>query len=105
HRSWGGYHAPRHFVLFDRDSFARMAEDQGLHVKSFAYAQGAPFWTVSVLNELRLLGLVKISRERPSIYHPLVTLFQGLFAGLDILRSPFARLSQMIFVLERAERR
>jgi 2-polyprenyl-3-methyl-5-hydroxy-6-metoxy-1,4-benzoquinol methylase len=105
HRSWGGYHAPRHFVLFDRDSFARMAKDQGLQVKSFAYAQGAPFWTVSVLNELRLLGLVKISRERPSICHPLVPLFQALFAGLDILRSPFARLSQMIFVFEHAERR
>jgi 2-polyprenyl-3-methyl-5-hydroxy-6-metoxy-1,4-benzoquinol methylase len=104
HRSWGGYHAPRHFVLFDRESFARMAKDQGLQVKSFAYAQGAPFWTVSVLNELRLLGLVKISRERPSIYHPLVPLFQALFAGLDILRRPLARLSQMIFVLERAER-
>jgi 2-polyprenyl-3-methyl-5-hydroxy-6-metoxy-1,4-benzoquinol methylase len=102
HRSWGGYHAPRHFVLFDRDSFARMAKKQGLHVKSFAYAQGAPFWTVSVLNELRLLGLVRISRERPSIYHPLVPLFQALFAGLDILRKPLARLSQMIFVLARA---
>jgi 2-polyprenyl-3-methyl-5-hydroxy-6-metoxy-1,4-benzoquinol methylase len=102
HRSWGGYHAPRHFVLFDRDSFARMAKKQGLQVKSFAYAQGAPFWTVSVLNELRLLGLVRISRERPSIYHPLVPFFQALFAGLDILRKPLARLSQMIFVLERA---
>lgn len=80
--------APRHFVLFDRDSFARMAENQGLHVKSFASARGAPFWTVSVLNELRTLGLVKISRERPSIYHPLAPLFQGLFGGLDILRGP-----------------
>lgn len=105
HRSWGGYHAPRHFVLFDRDSFARMAENQGLHVRSFAYAQGAPFWTVSVLNELRMLGLVKISTERPSIYHPLVPLLQAVFAGFDILRSPLARLSQMIFVLERDERR
>lgn len=105
HRSWGGYHAPRHFVLFDRDSFTRIAKDQGLQVKSFAYAQGAPFWTVSALNELRLLGLVKISRERPSIYHPLAPLLQGLFAGLDILRSPIARLSQMIFVLEQAEHR
>jgi hypothetical protein len=102
-RSWGGYHAPRHFVLFDRDSFTRMAEDQGLRVKSFAYAQGAPFWTVSALNELRSRGLVKISRERPSIYHPLVPLFQAIFAGLDILRSPIARLSQMVFVLEHAE--
>ncbi len=29
HRSWGGYHAPRHFVLFDRDSFARVARIKG----------------------------------------------------------------------------
>jgi 2-polyprenyl-3-methyl-5-hydroxy-6-metoxy-1,4-benzoquinol methylase len=105
HRSWGGYHAPRHFVLFDRASFARLAEAQGLHVKSFAYAQGAPFWTASALNELRLLGLVEISRERPLIYHPLVPLLQAIFAGLDILRSPIARLSQMIFVLKHAEHR
>jgi 2-polyprenyl-3-methyl-5-hydroxy-6-metoxy-1,4-benzoquinol methylase len=103
HRSWGGYHAPRHFVLFDRDSFTRVAKDQGLHVKSFTYTQGAPFWTTSALNELRLLGLVKISRERPLIYHPLVPLFQVIFAGLDMLRSPIARSSQMIFVLRHAE--
>ena len=105
HRSWGGYHAPRHFVLFDRASFARVAKAQGFDVQSFAYAQGAPFWTVSILNELRLLGLVNISRERPSIYHPLAPLLQAVFAGLDILRSPFARLSQMVFVLKHAERR
>lgn len=102
HRSWGGYHTPRHFVLFDRDSFARLAKNQGLDVKSFAYAQGAPFWTASILNELRLLGLVKISRERPLIYHPLVPLLQVMTAGLDFLRSPVARLSQMVFVLKRA---
>jgi 2-polyprenyl-3-methyl-5-hydroxy-6-metoxy-1,4-benzoquinol methylase len=100
HRSWGGYHTPRHFVLFNRDSFTRVAEAQGLEVVSFAYTQGAPFWTVSVLNELRLMGLVDISRERPSIYHPLVPLFQGLFAGFDFVRRPFAKLSQMFFALK-----
>jgi hypothetical protein len=46
------------------------------------------------LNELRLLGLVKISRERPLIYHPLVPQLQAVFAGLDISaqapRSPVA---------------
>ena len=103
-RSWGGYHAPRHFVLFDRGSFTRIAEDQGLQVISFAYTQGAPFWAASVLNELRLLGWVKISRERPLIYHPLTPLLQTIFAGLDFVRRPMARLSQMIFVMKRAER-
>ncbi|MBV9221115.1 MAG: hypothetical protein JO366_00360 [Methylobacteriaceae bacterium] len=52
---------------------------------------------------LRLRGLVKISRERPLIHHPLVSLFQVFFPGLDFLRRPYARLSQMVFVLKRAE--
>jgi 2-polyprenyl-3-methyl-5-hydroxy-6-metoxy-1,4-benzoquinol methylase len=100
HRSWGGYHTPRHFVLFNQNSFRRVAEAQGLKVVSFAYTQGAPFWTVSMLNELRLMGLVDISQERPSIYHPLVPLFQGLFAGFDFIRRPFGKLSQMFFTLK-----
>jgi 2-polyprenyl-3-methyl-5-hydroxy-6-metoxy-1,4-benzoquinol methylase len=104
HRSWGGYHAPRHFVLFDRDSLERGAREQGLRIVSFSYTQGAPFWTTSVLNELRLLGLVKISRERPSVYHPLVPFLQAAFAALDFARKPFVALSQMYLVLARGDR-
>nr|WP_277347985.1 class I SAM-dependent methyltransferase [Streptomyces sp. HNM0574] len=33
HRNWGGFHCPRHFVLFTRD---------GLRTPSSAYTQGAP---------------------------------------------------------------
>lgn len=102
HRSWGGYHTPRHFVLFDRGSFSRVAAAQGLQIKSFKYTQGAPFWTTSALNELRLLGLVNISRERPLVYHPLLPLFQVIFAAFDLIRRPVTRLSQMIFVLKQA---
>jgi SAM-dependent methyltransferase len=101
HRSWGGYHTPRHFVLFNRESFARVAEAQGLRVASFAYTQGAPFWTVSVLNELRRVGLARVSREQPAPYHPLVPLLQVMFAGFDFIRRPLSRLSQMVFVLQR----
>jgi len=101
HRSWGGYHAPRHFVLFNRSSFARVAQARGLEVVSFAYTQGAPFWSISVLNELRLLGLVRASRDQPLTYHHLLPFFQFLFAGLDFMRRPVARLSQMFFILKR----
>ena len=66
HRSWGGYHTPRHFVLFTRASFQRLAQAQGLEVVSFAYTQGAPFWSVSVLNEMRRLGWIRCSREHPT---------------------------------------
>jgi 2-polyprenyl-3-methyl-5-hydroxy-6-metoxy-1,4-benzoquinol methylase len=105
HRSWAGYHTPRHFVLFNRQSFTRVAQTQGLRVTSFSYTQGAPFWTASVLNELRRLGLVRVSRSRPAAYHPLAPFLQVVFAAVDFIRRPFAPLSQMVFVLERADER
>jgi 2-polyprenyl-3-methyl-5-hydroxy-6-metoxy-1,4-benzoquinol methylase len=100
HRSWGGYHAPRHFILFTRESFTKLASACGLSIASFSYTQGAPFWSISALNELRRLGLVTGSKDQPLIYHPLMPLFQAVFAAFDYARRPFARLSQMLFVLE-----
>ena len=99
HHSWAGYHAPRHFVLFNRDSFGRLAEQSGLSVISSAYTQGAPFWSVSVLDMLRRHGLVNLSADRPAIYHPLIPLLQAAFAAIDFARAPFAPLSQMFFTL------
>src|SRR6185503_4606658 len=48
-RNWGGYHCPRHWVLFTRESFERLAASAGLRVVRTSYTQGAPFWAVSVL--------------------------------------------------------
>ncbi|WP_024515017.1 class I SAM-dependent methyltransferase [Bradyrhizobium sp. Tv2a-2] len=106
HRSWAGYHTPRHFVLFNRESFIDLAERNGLAVTTFSYTQGAPFWSVSVLDAMRRLGLVEISAQRPAIYHPLTPLLQAGFAAFDFARAPFAPLSQMVFTLgRRADRR
>jgi 2-polyprenyl-3-methyl-5-hydroxy-6-metoxy-1,4-benzoquinol methylase len=94
-RSWGGFHTPRHFVLFTKDSLVRHCEAAGFKVAHCSYTQGAPFWTVSMINELRKLGLSKVSAERPSIEHPLTPLFHIGFAALDFLRSPFSKTSQI----------
>ena len=94
-RSWGGYHTPRHFVLFTKDSLVRHCESAGLRVTHCSYTQGAPFWTVSIINELRNLGLCSVSAGRPSIEHPLTPLFHISFAALDFLRMPFAKTSQV----------
>ena len=102
HRSWAGYHTPRHFVIFSRSSFEDLAHSCGLLVAKFDYTQGAPFWSISILNALRDLGLVNVSAARPAIYHPLTPLLQAASAGFDFLRKPFgARLSQMVFTLKR----
>ena len=103
HRSWAGYHTPRHFVLFCRESLSRLADECGLRVERFNYTQGAPFWSISLFEELRRLGLVKADRERPAIYHPIVPLLQIVTAAMDFVRQPFSKLSQMEFVLSRKD--
>jgi 2-polyprenyl-3-methyl-5-hydroxy-6-metoxy-1,4-benzoquinol methylase len=94
-RSWGGFHTPRHFVLFTRDSLVRHCEAAGFTVAHCAYTQGAPFWTVSVINELRKLGLATVTEARPSIENPLTPLFHIAFAAFDFLRMPFSKTSQV----------
>jgi 2-polyprenyl-3-methyl-5-hydroxy-6-metoxy-1,4-benzoquinol methylase len=43
HRSWAGYHCPRHFVLFSSRSLGRALDKAGLQIDQFTYTQGAPF--------------------------------------------------------------
>jgi 2-polyprenyl-3-methyl-5-hydroxy-6-metoxy-1,4-benzoquinol methylase len=100
-KRWGGLHCPRHWVLFNKESFNKLAEKANLKIKSLSYTQGAPFWTVSVLTILKKWGWVKISAERPAIYHPLFPVFLGIFAGFDLLRKPFAKTSQMFVILSK----
>jgi 2-polyprenyl-3-methyl-5-hydroxy-6-metoxy-1,4-benzoquinol methylase len=103
HRSWGGYHCPRHFIIFSRQSIHRAMESSGLRVIKLAFTQGAPFWSVSVLNQLRRWGLVSVSARRPAIYHPIIPLLQAAGAAFDFARQPFSQLSQMIVIAESAE--
>jgi len=105
HRNWGGYHAPRHWVLFTRESFERLARRAGLRIQSFKYTQGAPFWSTSVLFMLARWGVVRVTRQRPAVYHPLFPLLAGVAAGFDFVRAPFAKLSQMVIVLQRDDDR
>lgn len=101
HCSWSGYHTPRHFVLFNRQGFTELAEQSGLGVVSFSYTQGAAYWSVSVLDAMRRLGLIEISAQRPASDHPLNPLLQTSFAAFELARAPFARLSKMAFTLGR----
>jgi 2-polyprenyl-3-methyl-5-hydroxy-6-metoxy-1,4-benzoquinol methylase len=94
-RSWGGFHTPRHFVLFTRPSLIRHCQDAGFEVLQCKYTQGAPFWTVSAINELRLLGLTDVSATKPSLQNPLTPLFHLAFAAFDFIRAPFSKTSQM----------
>ena len=103
HRSWGGYHCPRHWVLWTLPGFQALSESCGFEVLSANYTQGAPFWAVSVLDVLKNIGLVSVTPERPACAHPLFGALCGLFAAVDFLRRPFSNPSQMVFVLTRPD--
>lgn len=101
HGNWGGYHCPRHWVLFTRDSFTRCAARAGLDVARFSYEQGAPFWATSSLFALHRRGLIRLSSEVPVFRHWLFPVAILLAAAIDIPRSLFFKTSQMVFVLRR----
>ncbi|OYY91931.1 MAG: hypothetical protein B7Y45_00055 [Sphingomonas sp. 28-66-16] len=102
HHSWGGLHAPRHWVIFTPESFRRAAAKAGLAVDRLDLTQGAPFWAVSTLEWLSRHRLVAITRARPMCDHPLFTPLLALFGGIDLLRRPFGRTSQMLVALRAA---
>lgn len=96
--SWGGFHCPRHFVLFTKKSFTALAARNGLRVVRSSYTQGAPFWSVSVIAWLQEVGVLK-KNGKPLYKHPLNASLMGLFAVFDFARLPFFRTSQMTFIL------
>lgn len=45
---WGGWHAPRHFVIFDKDSIFRLVKSAGFIVESFEYIPSPFQWIESI---------------------------------------------------------
>lgn len=99
--NWGGYHCPRHWVLFSMISLEKLAVSVGFHVEIKKYTQGSPFWTWSVLHWLHSKNLIKMSAEKPAFQHPLNPFLSLIFAAIDFLRVPFFKTSQMFLVLKR----
>lgn len=102
HHSWGGLHAPRHWVVFTPEAFRKAAGKARLKVDRLSLTQGAPFWAVSALEFLSRKGLVSIRRDRPMCDHPLFGPLLALFGGIDLVRGRFARTSQMFVELSAA---
>jgi len=96
--NWGGFHCPRHFVLFNRESLIQLALRCGLRTAKVSYTQGAPQWACSILGWLGLKGWIRISSDRPLYTHKLYPVVCALAAALDMLRSPFMRTAQMFAV-------
>lgn len=102
HRNWGGFHCPRHFVLFTADGLSELAAQCGLEVIKSQYTQGAPQWAISVMSWMHDHRWIRITPERPaymnSVYEPLT----ALFAVLDFARARLFPTAQMVVSLRRS---
>jgi len=98
---WGVLHCPRHWVLFSRESLQTLLPSTGLKIASLRFTQGAPFWAYTVLFLLENRGLVRITRERPAVFHPLFPWLSATFAVFDFVRQPFSKTAQIFLLLEK----
>jgi 2-polyprenyl-3-methyl-5-hydroxy-6-metoxy-1,4-benzoquinol methylase len=102
HRNWGGFHCPRHFVLFTEEGLANLGAECGLEVVTSSYTQGAPQWAISVMGWLSDKGWITVSPERPAYRHPVYEPLTAVFAAIDFVRARFARTAQMVVSFRRA---
>ncbi len=45
---WGGWHAPRHFVIFERESLSQLCKKAGLSIESFSYVPSPFQWLETI---------------------------------------------------------
>jgi 2-polyprenyl-3-methyl-5-hydroxy-6-metoxy-1,4-benzoquinol methylase len=99
YKNWGGYHCPRHWVLFNRENLETLVEKSGLKVRHFQYTQGAPFWTTSTMFAMSRHKWISITPSRPVPRHSLYPILNVAFAALDIGRGAISKTSQMQLIL------
>ena len=97
-RYWGGYHLPRHFHLFTKDTLAQTAKRVGYRVARQGSLPSPGFWIISFRNAL---GLNSTRRGR-SVFEflnfsnlPAV----GAFTALDLVCMAFGMSTSNQFVL------
>ena len=93
--NWGGFHCPRHFVLFNQRSLLDLAQSCGLRASSIHYTQGAPQWACSILGWMGLKRWIRITPAEPLYTHKLYPVVCAVAAAFDLLRSPFMPTAQM----------
>ena len=89
-RYWSVYHIPRHFYIFNKDNFSRLARDAGFDVIS----------TVSLVNPVAWIHSIQSYCADHRLLQPFASFFHqqnvpmlALFTPLEILQTRIARTS------------
>lgn len=96
-RYWGGYHIPRHMVLFNRQNLRKLVQRSGLHVVETSSLASPAFWIQSLhhfASESRMPSMASFCTLRNV---PLTM----LFSTLDLARGTLAPTSNQRLVAQR----
>ena len=98
---WGGLHAPRHWILFNKDNFLELAKACNFEVEDFSYTQGAPQWTASVIGSInKIFNINPHKTMNQNFFNPLLNI---LFALFDYLTIWILKPAQMFVVLRKRD--
>jgi 2-polyprenyl-3-methyl-5-hydroxy-6-metoxy-1,4-benzoquinol methylase len=100
--TWGGFHIPRHWHLFQRSTLARLLESVGLVLKAVRYQPGHAFWMYSVHHEL-LYGGRQPRPRSAKFFDPFASVIPlAAFTAFDLARAAMgAKTSAMLMIAEK----
>lgn len=96
---WGGLHAPRHWILFNRENISALAIKCGYEIEDFFYTQGAPQWSTSILGSY--FKIFNLKKNTPVYKHFASPILNIIFASFDYLFLTIFKTSQMYIILKK----
>ena len=100
---WGGYHCPRHWILFNKDNMENLLNSCGLKVQNFKYTQGGPQLRTLVFNYFIRKKFIKENKNLTHNFFYKPSLI--FFVFIEIIRSLFFKTDQMILIVKKNDKK
>lgn len=97
-RHWGGYHFPRHLVLFDETTLAELVRRAGLEIAESSRLASPSFWLHSFHHAAGESSLFRWTRPLFTKANPFAL---GVATAFDLVRSRFGPTSNLRIVARR----
>ena len=98
---WGGYHFPRHWVLFEHNSLKHLFTNTNYEIVDIKYQTGHSFWMYSFHHILKYNKYCKMEKISACFDPMKGLLFLVLFTGIDFIRKLLKFKTSAIMVIGR----
>ena len=99
--NWGGFHTPRHWVLFTEESISNLLAECGFRSIEVKYTQGGPFWAVGISSVLTKFKILRRREHRALTETMFFRLTMPALALADTIRAKLGFRTSQMFVTAR----